>query len=45
MEYEYQASADSVVPDAVGDYLQRIDQSSQLLGNTLTWSTVTVLYP
>jgi hypothetical protein len=44
MEYEYQASADSVAPDAFGDYLRRIDQSSQLLGNSLTWSTVTVLY-
>ncbi|MGH7978810.1 MAG: DUF3857 domain-containing transglutaminase family protein [Limisphaerales bacterium] len=42
MEYEYQALSDSVAPDAVGDYLQRIDQCSKLLGNTLTWSTATI---
>ena len=45
MEYEYQALADSVAPDACGDYLQRVDQCSKLLGNTLTWATVTVVYP
>ena len=37
MEYEYQALADSVSPDEVGDYLQRLDQCSQLLGDTLMW--------
>ncbi|HEV2327909.1 MAG TPA: DUF3857 domain-containing protein [Verrucomicrobiae bacterium] len=44
MEYEYQASADSVTPDALSDYLQRVDQCSKLLGNTLTYQTVTVIY-
>jgi len=37
MEYEYQSLADSVSPDRVGEYIQRLDQSSQLLGSTLTW--------
>jgi len=37
MQYEYQALADSVSPDEVSDYLQRLDQSSQMLGDTLTW--------
>jgi Domain of Unknown Function with PDB structure (DUF3857)/Transglutaminase-like superfamily len=37
MEYEYQTLADSVAPDAVTDYLQRIDQCSPMLGDTLTW--------
>jgi hypothetical protein len=45
MEYEYQAVADSVTPDAVSDYLQRVDQCSKLLGNKVTWSTVTIIYP
>ena len=45
MEYEYQALADSVAPDGCSDFFQRIDQCSQLLGNTLTWSTVTIIYP
>ena len=45
MEYEYSALADSVTPDAVSDYLQRVDQCSKLLGNTLTWSTVSVMVP
>ncbi|HTV43527.1 MAG TPA: DUF3857 domain-containing protein [Candidatus Sulfotelmatobacter sp.] len=45
MEYEYQSLADSVAPDAFGDFLQRIDQSSKMLGDTLTWSTVTVMVP
>ena len=45
MEYEYQASADSVAPDAFSDFVQRIDRCSPLLGNTLTWSTVTVIVP
>jgi hypothetical protein len=37
MEYQYQASADSVPPDRVTEYLQRVNQSSQLLGYSLTW--------
>jgi transglutaminase-like putative cysteine protease len=37
MEYEYQSLADSVSPDEAGDYLQQLDQCSQLLGDTLTW--------
>lgn len=45
MEYEYQASADSVGADVFNDYLQHVDQCSKLLGNTLTWSTVTIMYP
>ncbi|HEV2456165.1 MAG TPA: DUF3857 domain-containing transglutaminase family protein [Verrucomicrobiae bacterium] len=45
MEYEYQALADSVAPEAVGDYLNSIDRSAKWLGNTLTWATVTVMYP
>ena len=44
MEYEYQTSADSVAPGACSDFLHRMDQSSQLLGNTLTWSTATIIY-
>jgi hypothetical protein len=36
MEYEYQALADSVSPDEVSDYLQQLDQCTQLLGDTLT---------
>lgn len=44
MEYEYQTSADSVAPDACADYLQRLDECSKLLGDTLTWQTVTVMY-
>ncbi|HEX3626571.1 MAG TPA: DUF3857 domain-containing transglutaminase family protein [Verrucomicrobiae bacterium] len=44
MEYEYQTSADSVAADAFGDYLQRIDECSKMLGNTLAWETVTVPY-
>lgn len=37
MEYEYQTLVDSVAPDDVGDYLQHLDQCSQLLGDTLNW--------
>ena len=37
MEYEYQSLADSVSPDRVSEYIQRLDQSSQLLGSALTW--------
>ena len=37
MEYEYHSLADSVSPDQVSQYLQRLDQSSQSLGYTLIW--------
>ena len=37
MEYEYQSLADSVAPDQVSQYLQELDQSSQILGYTLIW--------
>lgn len=37
MEYEYQSLADSVSPEQVNQYLQRLDQSSQSLGYTLNW--------
>jgi hypothetical protein len=37
MEYEYQSLADSVSPERVGQYLQRLNQSSQSLGYTLSW--------
>jgi len=37
VEYEYQSLADSVSLDQVGQYLQRLDQSSQSLGCTVTW--------
>jgi hypothetical protein len=37
IEYEYQSLADSVSPERVGQYLQRLNQSSQSLGYTLTW--------
>jgi hypothetical protein len=37
MDYEYQSLADSVSPDRVGEYIQRLDQSSQWLGSALTW--------
>ncbi len=37
LEYEYQSLADSVSPDRAGEYLQRLNQSSQSLGYTLTW--------
>jgi len=37
MQYEYQALADSVSPDEVSDYLQRLDECSQALGVTMTW--------
>ncbi len=35
MEYEYQSLTDSIPADQVGEYLQRLDQCSQLLGDTL----------
>ncbi len=37
MEYEYQSLTDSVSPNRVSQYLKRLDQCSQSLGNTLTW--------
>jgi hypothetical protein len=37
MEYEYQSLADSVSPGRVGEYIQRLDQCSQLSGTALTW--------
>jgi hypothetical protein len=37
MDYEYQSLADSVSPDRVGEYIKRLDQSSQLLGSAITW--------
>ncbi len=37
MQYEYQSLADSISPDEVSDHLQRLDQCSKILGDTLTW--------
>jgi hypothetical protein len=37
MEYEYQALDDSVSADRMDDYLQRLDESSQLLGDFVIW--------
>jgi transglutaminase-like putative cysteine protease len=37
MEYDYKAQADWVSTDRVDEYLQRINQASQLLGYSLTW--------
>ncbi|MDR3458471.1 MAG: DUF3857 domain-containing transglutaminase family protein [Verrucomicrobiae bacterium] len=37
MEYEYRSQADSVSPDRVNDYLQRLSQTSKLLGYELIW--------
>lgn len=37
MEYEYWAQADSVSPDQVGDYVQKLNTCSQALGYTLVW--------
>ena len=37
MEYEYRSLADSVSPERVSQYLQRLNQSSQSLGYMLTW--------
>lgn len=37
MEYEYQSLADSVSPDDVSDYLQRLDDCSKILGDTVVW--------
>jgi len=35
MEYEYRSLDDSVSPERVGEYLQRVNRASQLLGYTL----------
>jgi hypothetical protein len=37
MQYEYQSLGDSVSPDDVGDYMERLDECSKTLGLTLTW--------
>ncbi|HEV2693042.1 MAG TPA: hypothetical protein VG347_09135, partial [Verrucomicrobiae bacterium] len=36
-EYEYQSLADYVPADRVSEYIQRLNQTSQSLGNGLTW--------
>ncbi len=40
MEYEYQAMADSITPGEVSDHLQRIDQCTKLLGDTIEWKAL-----
>lgn len=37
MQYEYQSLADSVSPDDVGDYIDRLNQCSKILGDTIVW--------
>jgi len=37
VDYEYQSLADSVSTGGVREYIQHLDQSSQLLGTVLTW--------
>ena len=37
MEYEYKTLADWVAPNRVNEYVQRLNQASQLLGYELTW--------
>ena len=37
MQYEYQAQGDSVAPEAVGQYVQSINQSLQSIGYVLVW--------
>ena len=37
IQYEYQALADSVAPEAMADYLEHMDESAKLLGNTFVW--------
>ena len=37
MKYEYQSLADSISPEQVSQYIQRLDQSSQSLGYALIW--------
>ncbi len=37
IEYEYQSLADSVSPERVSEYLQRLNQCSQSLGYMLIW--------
>ena len=40
MEYEYQATADSVAAGAVADHIQRVDQCTKLLGDTIEWKAL-----
>ena len=37
MEYEYQALADSIAPDAALEHVQHVNQATQLLGYSLSW--------
>jgi len=37
MEYEYKSLADWVAPDRVSEYVQRLNQASQMLGYDVTW--------
>jgi hypothetical protein len=37
MQYEYQSLADSVSPDDVSDYIDRLGQCSKILGDSVTW--------
>lgn len=37
IEYDYQSLADWVAPDRVAEYLQHLNECSQLLGYELTW--------
>jgi transglutaminase-like putative cysteine protease len=37
IQYEYTALADSVSPDDMSDYLDHLNQCSQMLGNSLQW--------
>lgn len=37
MQYEYQSQGDSVAPEAVGQYMQSVEQSLQLMGSSLFW--------
>jgi hypothetical protein len=37
MEYEYQSLADSVDPDSVGQYLERLNESTKAVGYELAW--------
>lgn len=42
IQYEYQSLDDSVSPERVGEYLENLDESSKMLGNTLTWQEVVI---
>ena len=37
IQYDYQTLADSVSPDNMSDYLDHLNQCSQMLGNSLEW--------